>query len=53
MSKSSKPSAPKAKKTYSAPKLTTHGDVRKLTQQGPGKRPGPPSNLFGDGNGRG
>jgi hypothetical protein len=30
--KSVKTPATKAKKSYSKPKLTTHGDVRKLTQ---------------------
>ena len=52
MTKSSKPSASKSKKAYSTPKLTTHGDVRKLTQ-GRGRPPGPPSNLFNNGNGHG
>lgn len=34
MSKSSKPAAKKQKKAYATPKLTTHGDVAKLTKHG-------------------
>jgi hypothetical protein len=51
MQKSSKPSTGKSKKTYATPKLSTHGDVRKLTQSKP--RPGPASNLLGNGHGHG
>ena len=48
MKKVQKP-AKKAKKAYAAPKLTTHGDVAKLTQH-KGMKVGPMcpgSNLFG------
>lgn len=52
MQKSSKTSTTKSKKAYSTPKLSTHGDVRKLTQTKP--RPqGPPSTLFGSGHSHG
>lgn len=63
MQKSAKSSAAgKAKKPYSTPKLTTHGDVRKLTQghgHGKGAASSGGSNMFdlpgggkGHGNGR-
>jgi len=52
MSKSNKPSNGKSKKVYSTPKLSTHGDVRKLTQ-GRDKPKGPPSNFLGNGHGHG
>ena len=44
MQKSSKTSS-KSKKAYSTPKLSTHGDVRKLTAHKP-PHPGAPSALF-------
>jgi hypothetical protein len=37
MKKSAKPPVRKGKKVYQAPRLTTHGDVAKLTLH-PGKR---------------
>lgn len=53
MQKSSKPSTGKSKKAYATPKLSTHGDVRKLTQSRPRPK-GPPSGLFdGPGHGHG
>jgi hypothetical protein len=51
MQKSSKTSTGKSKKAYATPKLSTHGDVRKLTQKP--RPPGPPSNLLGNGHGEG
>jgi len=58
MNKPVKAAAKKQKKTYSKPKLTTHGDVAKLTQHGRGSdcghghgRPGAGSGLFDIGHG--
>jgi hypothetical protein len=57
MNKSVKAAAKKQpKKTYSKPKLTTHGDVAKLTQHGHDHdhghgRPGAGSGLFDMGHG--
>lgn len=60
MNKPVKAAAKKPKKTYSKPKLTTHGDVAKLTQHGHGHdsdcghghgRPGAGSGLFDVGHG--
>ena len=45
MRKSQKPQQPKQKKTYSRPKLTTHGDVAKLTKKPSSLPVGPPSGI--------
>lgn len=49
MKKSAKPPVRKGKKFYQSPRLTTHGDVAKLTLhpgKGPRMRPCPGSAMF-------
>ena len=53
MNKPVKAAAKKQKKSYSKPKLTTHGDVAKLTQHGHGHESdcGPGRGRLGAGSG--